>query len=250
MAPVKKQAEPQTVMKGVVKKQVYPVTRTILKAVPFKHSFTGVCAGPTGCGKTELMKDIILNYKYMIRPAPHRVIWYFAERQLQLEKALRPIGVEFHQGMPELEEFDGSQPVLLVVDDFMSECNSAITKLFTKGSHHRNLSIWFLLQNFFHRGKEIRDITLNAHYLILFKNPRDCQQIKVLAQQMYDREYRFVLDAYKDATKRPHGYLLLDVKQDTPDCARVRSNILPGQKLWVYVPRKAYKSCKILTFTI
>jgi len=210
-------------------------------AIPFIHTFTGICSGPTGCGKTELMKSLIQNHRDMFKPRPHRIIWYFAESQPKLERSLSKIGVEFRHGMPELEEFDGSVPVLLIVDDFMSECNSEITKLFTKGSHHRNLSIWFLMQNFFHKGKEIRSITLNAHYIIMFKNPRDQQQIKVLARQMYDKDFKVMTEAFTDATNQAHGYLLIDLKQATPDHLRLRASILPGEDLAIYANKRTYK---------
>src|SRR5271170_1990401 len=113
----------------------------------------------------------------------------------------------------------------------MISCQNVILKSqnFTKGSHHRNLSIWFLMQNFFHKGKEIRSITLNAHYIILFKNPRDRQQIRCLARQMYDKDAQVMQEAFQDATDRPHGYLLVDLKQATPDCMRLRTYILPGE---------------------
>jgi hypothetical protein len=214
-------------------------------AIPFKHTFTGICAGPTGCGKTELMKEILLNAGEMIDPLPRRIIWYYAESQPKLEQALLPVGVEFRQGMPELEEFDGRHPVLLIVDDFMSECTTEITKLFTKGSHHRNLSIWFLMQNFFHKGKEIRSITLNAQYIILFKNPRDKQQVRCLARQMYDRDSAVMEEAFFESTSEPHGYLLLDLKQDTPDYLRLRTKILPGEKTRAYANAKTYKRNEI-----
>ena len=210
-------------------------------AIPFLHTFTGVCSGPTGCGKTQLMKQILLNADTMIRPLPRRIVWYYAERQLQLEKDLASTIVEFRQGMPELDDFDGIYPALLIIDDFMSECSSEITKLFTKGSHHRNISIWFLMQNFFHKGKEIRSITLNAQYVLMFKNPRDVQQIGVLARQMYGRNAMVMEEAFADATRAAHGYLLIDLKQATPDHMRLRSNILPGEELCVYTNKKKYK---------
>jgi hypothetical protein len=59
-----------------------------------------------------------------------------------------------------------------------------ISDLFTKGSHHRNLSIIYIVQNIFHQGKEMRNIRLNAHYIVLFKSPRDKQQISMLARQI------------------------------------------------------------------
>ena len=99
-----------------------------MTSIPFIHPFTGICAGPTGCGKTELMKQIILNSQRMINPVPKRIIWYYAESQPALEQSLLCLGnIEFRQTLPEISEFDGSVPVLLVVDDFMSECNVEIT---------------------------------------------------------------------------------------------------------------------------
>ena len=73
---------------------------------------------------------------------------------------------------------------LIVIDDLMSETGSdkRITKLFTKGSLHRNLSVISLLQNLFYNGKESWDISLNVHYIVLFKNPQDNKIITSLAK--------------------------------------------------------------------
>ena len=62
--------------------------------------------------------------------------------------------------------------------------NQRITNLFIKGCHHRSLGFIFILQNIFHRGKELRDMSLNCHYLVLFKSPRDCSKVSHLAKQM------------------------------------------------------------------
>ena len=213
--------------------------------IPFLHPFTGIIAGPTGCGKTQLLKRILINHKHSIFPSPQRIIWYYAEHQYDVERDLKPVGVEFQQGMPDLNEFNGKERTLLIIDDFMSEAGGEITKLFTKGSHHRNLSIWFIMQNIFHKGKEIRTITLNAHYLIMFKNPRDKQQVKVLARQMFDKDSKVMEEAFTDATSTPHGYLLADVKQATPDHLRLRTNIVPGDVLTVYTSKKTFKKDSI-----
>ena len=47
------------------------------------------------------------------------------------------------------------------------------------------------------KGKEMRTISLNTHYLIVFKNPRDNQQIATLARQMYPGRSHFLLEAFK-----------------------------------------------------
>jgi hypothetical protein len=148
-------------------------------------------------------------------------VYYYAEFQKKLNVDLGHL-VEFKEGCPEMSDFSDNKRVLVIIDDLMSECGSEISKLFTKGSHHRNLSVCFLMQNFFHQSKEIRTITLNAHYIILFKNPRDKQQIATLARQMYgNRDAQVMEQAFVMATNEPHGYLLVDLKQSTPDHLRV-----------------------------
>ena len=206
--------------------------------IPFIHPSTVVVNGPTGCGKTELVKAILMNKEKMFQPAPDQIVWHGAERQPRLEAALKEYGVEFRQGLPSVDEYDGKQRVVLVVDDFMSESGPEIAKLFTKGSHHRNITIFFLTQNFYYKGKEMRTITLNAQYIVLFKNPRDKQQIKTIARQMFDTDAAYMLEAYNDATSHPHGYLLVDMKQATSDMLRLRTNITPEDTpTHVYIPK-------------
>ncbi|GIX84987.1 uncharacterized protein CDAR_374201 [Caerostris darwini] len=134
--------------------------------------------------------------------------------------------VEFHEGLP--SDIHTLSNALIVIDDLMSELssefsfmselsNTKLTKLFTKGGHHRNLSIIFIVQNIFHNGKEMRDISLNAHYLFLFKNPRDRSQIMHLGRQLYPSQTKFFREVYEDATSKPFSYLLIDLKPYTDD---------------------------------
>lgn len=97
----------------------------------------------------------------------------------------------------------------------------------------------FLTQNFFSQGKGRRDCSLNTHYIVLFKNPRDKQQIHCLSRQVFPENPRFITEAFADATSTPYGYLLLDLTQTIPEQLRVRTNIFPGdnQNTTVYVPR-------------
>jgi len=48
-----------------------------------------------------------------------------------------------------MEDFDDG--TLLIIDDLMDETDETIAKLSTKGSHHRNVSVVFLVQNLFHK---------------------------------------------------------------------------------------------------
>ena len=97
---------------------------------------------------------------------------------------------EFHQGLPNIEDFDGKEPTLVIIDDLMQETNETVAKMFTKGSHHRNISVVFLTQNLFPKNKFARTMSRNAHYMVLFKNPRDVSQFANLARQMYPKTSR------------------------------------------------------------
>ena len=81
--------------------------------------------------------------------------------------------------------------------------------LVTKGSHHRNFLVICIVQNIFHQRKEMRNISLNAHYIALFKSLRDKQQISILARQINPEGVQEFIKSYKKATNRPPGYLLL-----------------------------------------
>lgn len=63
----------------------------------------------------------------------------------------------------------------LIVDDQMDETGSSTTlvKSFTKGSHHHNLTILYLLRNIYNSGSSQRTLSLNSHYDVVFRNSRD-----------------------------------------------------------------------------
>jgi len=169
----------------------------------------------------------------MIYQPPSRIHYCYGEYQLIFNKYPQ---VQFHEGLPELsnEAFDSREPTLMIVDDLMSETNQLVADIFTKRSHHRNISILYLIQNVFDKNKYVRTITLNAHYLVLFKNPRDAGQFAILARQMYPNSSKFAIEAYADATRVPYGYILVDLKPDQDEQCRLRTNIFPGEMQYVY----------------
>ena len=120
---------------------------------------------------------------------------------------------------------------MIVIDDLMTELRNDKNQanLFTKGSHHLNISVVFISQNIFHQGTQMRTISLNCHYMLLLKNPRDKAQIKSLAAQIYPEKTKFLIEVYDYATKDQFGYLRIDLKQDSPEKYRIQSRILPEE---------------------
>lgn len=198
----------------------------------FKHPFTCLVAGPTGCGKTTFVKELLEKSQLLIDPPPQRTVWCYSEWQPDYEN----IKADFKEGI--VPEFDPSITNLIVIDDLMGNADSKIVDLFTKKSHHCNLSVIYIVQNIFQKSKESRTISLNAHYLAVFKNPRDASQITHLAKQMYPHNIKYVQESFKDATSKPFGYLFVDLKQETPEHMRLRTDVLSTEKQIVYFEKQ------------
>ncbi len=115
--------------------------------------------------------------------------------------------------------------------------NKNVCELFTKGSHHRNISVILLIQNVYHQGKFCRDISLNCKYLVLFKNPRDMSQIFMLGRQIFPESPKEFEKVYKEATSVPYGYLFLDLTQECNDLFRFRSDIFNKEFVTRNVPK-------------
>ena len=142
----------------------------------WQHPFTCIVAGPTGCGKTTFVARLLRNASAMIDPPPERVTWYYSEWQKAYENLADIPNMRLEEGLP--TSFDNGKRGLVVLDDLMAETDSRVTNLFTKKSHHSDTSVIYLVQNLFSKNKESRTISLNAQYMIVFKNPRDSSQLE------------------------------------------------------------------------
>jgi hypothetical protein len=201
-------------------------------AVGFFHPFTGIIAGPTGSGKSVFVFKFIRDIKNLMFPPPERIIYCYGEYQDVFADFPE---VEFTEGLPRMTDFDGSQRILLIIDDLMHEAGDEVTKIFTKGSHHRNISVFFLTQNLFFKSKGSRTMSLNAQYIVVFKSVRGSGQVSNLAGQIFPGHSKYMMEAYLDSTSKPFGYLLIDLKPQTPDELRLRSNIFSNETNFAYV---------------
>lgn len=211
-----------------------------------KAPFTCIVAASTGSGKTYFVKRLLENADSMIYPTPTKIIWCYGQyQQAYVELSQSMPHVQFMEGFPEdlKATIDPNENNLIVLDDLMSEVSNdvQVANLFTKGSHHMNLSVIFLSQNLFHQGKQMRTMSLNSHYFVLFRNPRDASQITHLAKQMFPNNPKYLQESYGDATREPYSYLLIDLKPQTPDEYRLRTKIFPGETPIVYLPKKRHK---------
>ena len=206
------------------------------------HPCTCMIAGPTGCGKTRFVARLLLSEK-MICPKPNRIVWVYAEWQPIYEELKLKLNIEFSKNSVDSQLYDSFSPAevnLLILDDQMTSTTNSQKKsmmqLFTQGSHHRNLTIFYIVQNLFDQGSMSRTISLNSQYMVLFKNPRDTAQVRYLAQQVYPTNIKFLVDSYADATKNSHTYLFLNLTQQCENWMRVSTLIFPEEETELYVP--------------
>ena len=63
--------------------------------------------------------------------------------------------IKFNQDIP--KDINQTDYRMIVFDDLMPQSgkDKLIVHAFTKGYHHRNLSVIFIVQNILHQGKEI-----------------------------------------------------------------------------------------------
>lgn len=217
----------------------------------FKHPFTSIIAGPSQSGKTEFTTKLLANSWKYIYPPPHKVTWFYGQNNpLQFQRMKNKIfdenpllEIDFIGNTPSqtlIDDLDTSKNNLIVLDDLMNEANKSkdVSNIFTRKSHHQNLSVIMIVQNIYSKNKFTTDINRNVKYLILFKNPRDKVQIDYLSRQMnLHSNPGFISRAYEAATTRPHGYLIIDCDQRTSDENRAVTGIFPPEELPLrYIP--------------
>lgn len=133
-----------------------------------------------------------------------------------------------------LKEEDNST---LVIDDLSRQMNQDTSEIYSVASHHYACNVILVVHNLFDQNPAFRNISLNAKYLTIFKNPRDKQQISTFARQFAGGkgQAKNVVDIYNEATKSPYSYLFVDLHQSTPEQYRLRSNILMESEAYIKV---------------
>ena len=208
-------------------------------AVPFESPTTLMLAGPTQSGKSYWVKRLLSHKNVMFKTSPNKVVYAYGARQAMFGEMQ---DVTFHSGLPSRENIEewtkDGQHMLLILDDVMQEaCSSSdIMALFTIHCHHRNITVLFLTQSIFPPGKCARTISLNCHYIVIFKTKRDKLQVQTIGTQIFPGQKAYFMDAYQNATSEAYGYLVCDLHPGTDKKYQLRTHIFPDEDTWVYSP--------------
>ena len=131
--------------------------------------FRLIVGGASGSGKTAFVKKLV-DENHFSTPF-NKIVYCYPDYLCDIPAEFDQI-VEYQPGVCDLAYFAGlPKNSLIILDDMMSECGNSeeIMKLFSVIARKRNLSVIFLVQNIYDKGKQFRSIRLNATGFVLFK---------------------------------------------------------------------------------
>ena len=159
-------------------------------------------------------------------------------------------GIQFSQGLPDLsEELREVSPKfnnLLVFDDLMSQATDSpvLSKFFTQG-RHRNASTILLLQKMLPKGKFNTDISRNAQYMVLFRNPSDRKQIDIMAVRIFAKDRPHFMKVYQHVTAKPYGYVLVDNQPKTTADKQVVSDVFGNCQSYPHITKSTHTNSEV-----
>lgn len=182
--------------------------------------------GPSQAGKSHFVLRLLDQRHELFRGSTDKILWCYGIHDAKLNSVLQHKGYKTLRGLPKEQDIEPNS--ICVLDDLLSESESSkeVTNMCTRAAHHKPCFIIFISQNLFPSGKEARTRSLNTHYYVIFKNPRDKLQFEILARQISPTRSKDIISIYENATESPHGYLFIDFTQECSDDVRYRTNIL------------------------
>lgn len=200
----------------------------------FPAGSTHLVVGASGCGKTRRIHHYLSLKNELFEQGDiiNHVIYFYSMWQDEYTKMQQEgLVQEFVNAFPTNEEFlarvGQHERSICVLDDAMSHISRDLVEIITVSARHSKATTFILFQSLFPAHPLARQISLNVKYFHLFKNPRENGQIQVLARQLQPRNYKYIVEAYHNATEKPYSCFLIDLMQETPEALRFRSMVLP-----------------------
>ena len=204
-------------------------------------------SGGSGSGKTNALLNLIKEqddidkiylyakdlsepkYEFLIKKREDAGIKHFNDTEAFIECSNTMDDV--------YENIDNYNPsrkrkILIVFDDMIADImtnkkfQAIIKELFIR-CRKLNISLVFITQSYFSVPKDVR---LNStHYLIMkINNKRELQNIAI--NHSADIDYKDFVKIYRECTKKPYSFLLIDTMLPASDSLRLRKNLFQSYK--------------------
>lgn len=197
--------------------------------------------GASGSGKSYFVLNLLKRPDLFELPISE-VIWYHGVTTASLPSGPNIRTIE---GMPDITDIQNltrndRSHRLVVLDDLLTETMSnkeAVAEMWTRISHHSNITFILLTQSLFDTPRLVRN---NTHYLVLFKPLLDKLNVISLGRQIFPDNLKFFLSCVDDATSKPFGFIIISAHpRENQDHLRLSTDIFSVQK--VYLPAKMRK---------
>ena len=164
------------------------VSSTNPNDIRLKENFKVFISGPSRCGKTVFVSNLLERINEFAKVPPTNVIYVYKVWQSKYDEMLS-LGVNFKEDhdniVNDIKLSVSGEPILIIFDDLIGSSSlKEIANLFTVDARHMNMSLVFLTQRMFVNDEAFRQISQNCDYFVIFKNPRNSSEIRALAQQM------------------------------------------------------------------
>lgn len=185
--------------------------------IRLKENFKLFISGPSRCGKTFYIADLLENISTFAREPPETIIYFYKVWQSKFDEMKNLVDIFIQDNvdiMHEIRKISLGQRIFIIFDDMInSKSLPDIATLFTVDARHMNISMAFLTQRMFVNNEYFRQISQNSDYFCIFKNPRNCSEIRTLAQQLTPGSLDLI-EIYRKATETPFSYLFINLTQE------------------------------------
>ena len=194
--------------------------------IRLKENFKILISGPSRCGKTFFLKNLIENLDIFSKSPPQIItLVYKVMQPIYNELGVNYLLQDCENLKERLFKIANGRSMLCIFDDMINSTNlNNISNLFLVDGRHNNLSMVFITQKLFVNNDNYREISQNSDYFIIFKNPRNMQEIRHLNTQMCPGKNELSL-YYKLATLQPFSYIMINLTQECDDKVKYLSNL-------------------------
>lgn len=189
--------------------------------IRLKENFKLFISGPSRCGKTFFVSELLENIDTITKEPPETIIYVYKVWQSKFDEMKNVVHIFMEDSenvIQNIKDVAQGQGIFVIFDDLINSKSLVdIATLFTVDGRHMNMSMAFLSQRMFVNNEYFRQISQNCDYFCIFKNPRNSSEIRTLAQQITPGSLDLI-EIYKEATKNPFSYLIINLTQEcVPD---------------------------------
>lgn len=186
--------------------------------------FRLLICGSSGCGKTNLLMNLIYNYLYY-----NKIYIYAKDLTESKYQELQDFFDEVNETMKDetgddfqvaifssskdeivnVDDLDKEYQNLIIFDDFVTESDQhLIIDLFIR-SRKKNCSLIYLTQSYFSTPKDIR---LQCNYFILYNISNERELTEIQRDHCLDVDKETFKKYFNKATSEPYSFFLIDKK--------------------------------------